>query len=366
VKHCANDACPDRRDGVMAEYRDAVEICPRCESALVAGPADPPPEPAEREWRDLVPVDSCPDVATAQIRAASLEAAGIPAVVQNELGGLGFVFTGAGSVRVLVPPDRMLEARELLETDASDDLVDLPESGLPPDREAPAAVERSVSLIPSREPRRSLYLELGVVLCLGFLTPTVFAIYVFVTGHRSGTPFTWKMVNQLAQDLALTVPLLYILARSADAWSSFGIRPLRLVLDPLVALFTLACAGLAIALVRPLLAFLPYASQPPLDPLDGAAIYALLVVAMVGNAIAEELMVRAYLITRLRQLGLSVLPAIALSSALWATYHLSHGVRPVAVAFVHGLVLGAVFVYVRRLWPLVIAHAVYDIWVSLP
>ena len=86
----------------------------------------------------------------------------------------------------------------------------------------------------------------------------------------------------------------------------------------------------------------------------------LLVLAAFANGFAEEVVVVGYLITRLRQLGLSQSRAVWTSSVLRGLYHLYQGVG----AGVGNVVMGAVFGYAwcrtGRLWPLVIAHGIID------
>lgn len=79
-----------------------------------------------------------------------------------------------------------------------------------------------------------------------------------------------------------------------------------------------------------------------------------------ANGVAEELIVVAWLVSRLRQLG-ARWPAIFLGSAvLRASYHLYQGVS----AGLGNAVMGVVFVeYFRRtgrVWPLIIAHGLID------
>lgn len=128
MKHCANDTCPDLRDfGLRGEYRDEVQVCPRCGATLVDGGT--PTEDDLPKWRDLVPVASFTHVPSAHVARASLESAGIPAEVENEhLASMQWLYTSAiGGVRVLVSRDRAVEAREILATDHTDAL-ELPDS----------------------------------------------------------------------------------------------------------------------------------------------------------------------------------------------------------------------------------------------
>ncbi|MDY6808146.1 MAG: CPBP family intramembrane glutamic endopeptidase [Actinomycetota bacterium] len=87
----------------------------------------------------------------------------------------------------------------------------------------------------------------------------------------------------------------------------------------------------------------------------------ILILLAVGNAAAEEIIVVAYFITRLRQLGASENASLAASSLLRGGYHLYQGVGAGLGNVVMGLVFGRFFQITSRVWPLVIAHATMDI-----
>jgi len=79
------------------------------------------------------------------------------------------------------------------------------------------------------------------------------------------------------------------------------------------------------------------------------------------NGFLEEVLVVGYLLLRLRQLDLHPVIAIAVSAVLRGSYHLYQGYG----GFVGNVAMGVVFAFVflrwRRLWPLVLAHALIDI-----
>lgn len=86
-----------------------------------------------------------------------------------------------------------------------------------------------------------------------------------------------------------------------------------------------------------------------------------LVASAVANALAEELLVVGYLITRLRQLGSGEGPAMLASAALRGSYHLYQGFGGFAGNLAMGLVFARIWQRTNRLWPLVTAHALIDI-----
>jgi membrane protease YdiL (CAAX protease family) len=86
-----------------------------------------------------------------------------------------------------------------------------------------------------------------------------------------------------------------------------------------------------------------------------------LIASAVANALAEELLVVGYLITRLRQLGLSEGGAVLASAALRGSYHLYQGFGGFVGNLLMGLVLGRFWQRTHRIWALVSAHALIDI-----
>lgn len=86
-----------------------------------------------------------------------------------------------------------------------------------------------------------------------------------------------------------------------------------------------------------------------------------LLASAVANALAEELLVVGYLITRLRQLGWGASGALVASALLRGSYHLYQGFGGFLGNVVMGLVFGQVWQRTRRLWALVIGHAVIDV-----
>ena len=79
-----------------------------------------------------------------------------------------------------------------------------------------------------------------------------------------------------------------------------------------------------------------------------------------ANGWAEEVIVVAFLITRLRQLNVNPLAAVLASSILRGAYHLYQGYGAGLGNIAMGLVFAYVWLRTRRLWPLIIAHGLID------
>jgi membrane protease YdiL (CAAX protease family) len=79
-----------------------------------------------------------------------------------------------------------------------------------------------------------------------------------------------------------------------------------------------------------------------------------------ANGWAEEIIVVAFLLTRLRQLGISPVAALVASSLLRAAYHLYQGFGAGLGNLAMGLIFGYVWLRTGRLWPLIVAHGLID------
>ncbi|QYN35875.1 CPBP family intramembrane metalloprotease [Pseudonocardia sp. DSM 110487] len=88
-----------------------------------------------------------------------------------------------------------------------------------------------------------------------------------------------------------------------------------------------------------------------------------LLMSAAANSWAEEVVMVAYLITRLRQLGWSENRSVVAQAVLRGCYHLYQGLGGFVGNVVMGLVFGRVWQRINRLWMLVGAHALID-WVA--
>lgn len=79
-----------------------------------------------------------------------------------------------------------------------------------------------------------------------------------------------------------------------------------------------------------------------------------------ANAFGEEVVVVAWLLTRLRQLDVTLPAALAFSSILRGSYHLYQGVSAGFGNIIMGLVYGFFYARTGRVAPLVIAHFLID------
>ena len=175
---------------------------------------------------------------------------------------------------------------------------------------------------------------------------------------------TYRLV-QAAGTIAM---VLFVIQKSGRSLRRFGICRFRIVRDSLlgVGLFVASMIAfyalwyLAWAVMRPTGASFGRADTSMIAGPKAAWQLLLLVVMSLANGAAEEISMRAYLITRLEQL-LGSRPALVLSVMLFASYHTYQGVYGALSAALVGTIYGLYFLASRRFWPLVLAHCIQDV-----
>jgi membrane protease YdiL (CAAX protease family) len=226
---------------------------------------------------------------------------------------------------------------------------------------------------PVREPpppptatRKVLITELALVLLLAF-APGLLGLLVLASSGGPpqaidelgpaigaalfGTFLSWTPVLVLA----------YLLARSGEGRAAIGLRRF----DSWDAGTGVALAVMSWVLVFVLaIVFSRLGSNdvdflPPALPLWFRVVDALVIAATAG--VTEEVVVRGYAQTRLEQLKAPTAVILLLPTGLWALLHLYQGVGPAVTVLCLGLVYAAYFNATRRLWPLVVAHGLFDL-----
>ena len=225
--------------------------------------------------------------------------------------------------------------------------------------------------------RRGMRIEIAVVLAVtfGLSAYTAFlslieAVLLGLTGRRVAlnprrSPFD---LIDLGLNLAIVFQLvgwgvlgLYLLWRSGFRPAQIGLGRLRWRPDVLGGVGLAALIGLpGLGLYVAARALGLSAHVVPAELYDTWWRIPVLVLTAFANGWAEEIIVVAFLLTRLRQLGVNPLAAMLASSLLRGAYHLYQGFS----AGLGNVVMGLVFVYTwrrtGRLWPLIIAHGIID------
>lgn len=220
--------------------------------------------------------------------------------------------------------------------------------------------------------RRAARVELGVVAFVTALPGLVLGLTL--VGSPSPAPeLPDGYVKLAATFLAALGPaalVAYLLWRAGELRAGgFGkIAPWPFVWQTALALGSFFVAQIAVGIVVVVFTLLttgdvasaPEASAPALTPL-----YVLTgVLLSIAAGIGEEFVFRAYAITRMEDAGWPRL-AIWVPNAAWALLHLYQGWRGPLVLFVMAIPWVFLFRWKRSVWPLVAAHACYDVLVFL-
>ncbi len=223
---------------------------------------------------------------------------------------------------------------------------------------------------PDSRTDRRLWTEVFAVLCLAYI-PGMYSAIALASGLDSGScSFVFHELDYIVMAIKISVPLLVIVAWAGDPWSRFGIIRPRWIVDPLGGCVLCIAGVAAYDFTRSLMpewllgAAAGDSAAQHLGP-EGPAEYLLLLVACLAGGFAEELAMRGYLIPRLERLLRSSWLAIVVSSVLFGSYHIYHGVAPAIGLAATGLVYGVAFWWFRRLWPLCLAHALTNFTIYL-
>lgn len=158
---------------------------------------------------------------------------------------------------------------------------------------------------------------------------------------------------------------LYLMSRSGEPWEKFGLPRPRILDGPLGA-FLLIVALVVWSRVPPIpdFGFGVRTGGEFVRP-RGAGDHALMVAKYALAGFAEELVMRAYLLTRLVMLLRSRGEAVLFAAVLFAACHTYQGGVGVVHSFVFGLTYGVAFLVLRRVWPLAVGHALYNISIEI-
>lgn len=218
---------------------------------------------------------------------------------------------------------------------------------------------------------------MGIVLAISFGMSAVSALLQFTSAVIAGLSGQTVALNPRRAELSLIdlglnlvsitrliawgALAVYLLWRSGFGPSSIGLARWRSRTDGLGALGLAALIGLPGLALYVGARWMGLSVQVIPASLDDTWWrIPVLVLSAFANGWAEEVVVVAYLQTRLRQLGYGTATTIAYSALLRGCYHLYQGVSAGIGNLVMGLVFGYVWQRTRRLWPLVVAHGVID------
>jgi membrane protease YdiL (CAAX protease family) len=237
----------------------------------------------------------------------------------------------------------------------------------PPGGPPPGRPERQ-PLPPAPATPRVLWLELALVLVLAF-APGALSLLVLAAGagaQGNGTEqLTPAIVSGLFSAFLSWSPVLliaYLVIRSGEGMRGIGLGRFDPRADGVVGL-GLWVASFVLVLILAWI-FSPLGQRevdflPTELPLWFRWVDALVIAGTAG--ITEEVVVRGYAQTRLEQLKAPTAVILLLPTALWGVLHLYQGASAALTIFCLGMLYAWYFYRTRRLWPLIIAHGLFDL-----
>ncbi len=237
----------------------------------------------------------------------------------------------------------------------------------PPGAAGPWQSERLPVPPPPASPHL-LWLELGLVLLLAF-APGVLGLLIIALGNSADTSASEQLLPAIVSGLFSAFlswsPVLligYLLVRSGEGRKGIGLGRFQGRADGLGGLgLWVASFVLVLVLAR---VFAPLGQRevdflPTQLPLWFRWIDALVIATTAG--VTEEVVVRGYAQTRLEQLKMPTGVVLALPTALWGILHLYEGASAALTIFCLGMLYAWYFHKTRRLWPIIVAHGLFDL-----
>jgi uncharacterized protein len=218
--------------------------------------------------------------------------------------------------------------------------------------------------------RRTLREEIVVVLMLSLLASAVYAVIdllsapiagVYVAAADQSTEFA-KQLAGFVFGLAPVYLVVHLVRRSGEGVHGIGLdaaRPWQDLGRGVVLFVIVGVGGIGVYLAAVALGVNRFVV--PVPPLGHWWTIPALLLNAAGAALKEEVLVVAYLVTRLGQLGWSDRRSAAASGLLRGAYHLYQGFGAFAGNLAMGLLFAWMFTRTRRAWPFVVAHFLLDV-----
>jgi membrane protease YdiL (CAAX protease family) len=218
--------------------------------------------------------------------------------------------------------------------------------------------------------RRLLREEVAVVLMLSVLASAAYAIIDLLSAPLAGVYVAaGNQSSELAKQLAGFVfglgpvyLVFHLVRRTGEGLRGIGLdgdRPAEDLVRGTALFAMVGVAGIGVYLAAVALDVNRFVV--PVPPLGHWWTVPALILNSAEAALKEEVVVVAYLVTRLGQLGWSDRRSLAASALLRGSYHLYQGLGGFAGNLAMGLLFAWLFTRTRRAWPFVVAHLLLDV-----
>jgi membrane protease YdiL (CAAX protease family) len=179
---------------------------------------------------------------------------------------------------------------------------------------------------------------------------------------REWLDFTYQFLDIAFSLFAVGLVLYLLWQPGRNALTRIGLdlhRPGRDVLGALALLGVIGIPGLGLYFAGRALGITVNVVPAPIDGYWWTI--PILILSALRAGLQEEVIVVGYLLTRLREVGVAMWPAILISALLRGSYHLYQGIGPFIGNVAMGVVFGWCYARWGRVMPLVIAHWFIDI-----
>ena len=201
--------------------------------------------------------------------------------------------------------------------------------------------------------------------------PIVGSVYFLLGGTAPGTSVQqgyrlWGAVITEGSSLAL---LWYVMGRQGKSWKDIGWSPCLRDIPRALGLFSLTTISTWVVYFPVQFAYRAssghFLTQKSLDWMFGFGISILSILFVCLNPFFEELIVRAYTISEVMNLGATRTLAVAISVAVQASYHLYQGAVNVLLLVVVFTVFSIYYTRTRRIAPVILVHLGLDLFALL-
>ena len=218
--------------------------------------------------------------------------------------------------------------------------------------------------------RRTIRDEVVVVLMLSLLASAVYAVIDLLSAPIAGvyvaaadqSSLLAKQIAGVVFGLAPVLLVLHLVRRSGEGSRGIGLdgdRPAQDLGRGVLLFAIVGTLGVGVYLLSVWLGANRFVV--PVPPLHHWWTVPALLLNAAEAALKEEVIVVAYLVTRLRQMGWSDRRSVAASGVLRGGYHLYQGFGGFTGNLAMGLLFAWMFTRTRRAWPFVVAHFLLDV-----
>lgn len=209
------------------------------------------------------------------------------------------------------------------------------------------------------ESKKLRWCELALVVSVGYLSSTLYSLHTWWTGGELSSADDFSSTVLLLQDLLAISVLVYVLYRQGRSLKTIGLT--ARVSDLPWTLLLLFFSWLLSASVIPVVDSFMLSDQTA--AVFGSTLLACL--AIVPGATAEELIVRAFLMTEVAALTGRMWIAVLASVGFQTLYHLYLGTPSALISAGAFLVYALFYANTRRITPVILSHVLHNFWILI-